>query len=321
MHNKSLKNKILFGAVREDPQIEIELISRFSLNSLILIGSGGCTALSIKSRFPKIRLSIIEPNSAQVKLIKKKIKIIKSNTLKDIKSKFGVETNPSLIESGQFELLFKVFREFIYGFIISKTDFLNLIQSNPTKKWKPIFQNPLWKTAFDLYFSDTLLIALFGAGAVQHAPKNSYSRYFKKIIERGLTRFDAKTNYFLHHIFFGHYLKSKQNWPLYLQKPPKEIKLSFNECYANQYTNYDQFDLVSLSNIFDWTPRSQIKNIAKTLLKQMKPNTVLLYRQLNNTHNFKNCFKGFKWQTQLEKKLLDIDRSLFYSKICIGKKI
>lgn len=313
-------DKVQFGVVREDPQAELDLISKFSLNSVLLIGSGGCTALSIKAEFPDIHLSVIEPNPAQIKLIKKKIMLIKKNTLKNIIKTISIETSESLIESGHFESLFKMLREFIYEFVISKSNLLKLMQSNSSGKWKSIFQNPFWKIAFDLYFSDALLITMFGRDAVQYAPKNSYPSYFRNLIEKGLTRPDARTNYFLHHIFFGHYLKGKKNWPPYLQKLPSRFDMDFHECYANQYADYNQFNFVSLSNIFDWSPRQQIKQIAKKISKQMRPGSVLIYRHLNNPNSFKSYFKGFKWQVKLEKQFLDSDRSLFYSKICVGRK-
>ena len=61
-------NKIQFGVVREDPQLELELIARFGLDSGVIIGSGGCTAMSLKTQMPDFQLSIIEPNPAQIKV-------------------------------------------------------------------------------------------------------------------------------------------------------------------------------------------------------------------------------------------------------------
>ena len=37
-------NKLQFSVTREDPTIELNLISHFSLKNALLIGSGGCTA-------------------------------------------------------------------------------------------------------------------------------------------------------------------------------------------------------------------------------------------------------------------------------------
>jgi hypothetical protein len=84
----SLKhNSIQFSVVREDAEAEIELISKYRIESPILVASGGCTAFNISSAFPGICLTLIEPNSSQIELIKK----IRCQTYKiePYKSNFG----------------------------------------------------------------------------------------------------------------------------------------------------------------------------------------------------------------------------------------
>lgn len=73
------KNPIQFSVVREDPIVEISLIRQFKIIKPILIGSGGCTAFALASEFQKMPIALIEPNPAQVKLIKDKIKILETS--------------------------------------------------------------------------------------------------------------------------------------------------------------------------------------------------------------------------------------------------
>ena len=101
-----------------------------------------------------------------------------------------------LIESGNFESLFKLFRQFIYEFVISRANLVKLIKNNSARKWKTLFQHPYWKTSFDIYFSNSLLISMFGPQAIQNAPKNSYPAYFKNVIEKGILKYKIETNYF-----------------------------------------------------------------------------------------------------------------------------
>ena len=63
--------------------------------------------------------------------------------------------------------------------------------------WNEVFRHRYWPVAFELFFSDQLLNAMFGAAATQHAPPGSYSAYFRGAIEAGLCRPDAAQNYFL----------------------------------------------------------------------------------------------------------------------------
>ena len=46
-----------------------------------------------------------------------------------------------------------------------------------------LFEHKYWKVAFDLFFHHSFLEAMFGPEAVQHAPKDSYPEYFRKVIE------------------------------------------------------------------------------------------------------------------------------------------
>lgn len=316
-----VNNKIQFGVVREDPQIEIDLIAKYALKSAVLIGSGGCTAFSIKANYPKMKLSLIEPNPAQIQLIEEKIRILKKNSPEESRKSIGTDKQHPLIESGNFESLFKMFREFIYEFVASKKELDSLVRQGSTRKWKTLFKNPYWKTAFDLYFSDSLLVSMFGPDAIQYAPQNSYPKYFRTHIEKGISRSDAATNYFLYHIFFGHYFPESKYLPLYLQKKLVNTRMTFHSCFADEFNDYQGFELVSLSNIFDWSDLHKVREVAHKVSRQMTKDSILIYRQINNSSNFKKEFEGFKWQPKLEKYFLKKDRSLFYSKICIGKKM
>lgn len=313
-------NKIQFGVVREDPQVELDLIAKYDLKSAVLIGSGGCTAFSLQAQNPKLKISLIEPNPAQTNLIEEKIKVLNKKNLVDSRKIIGTSKTRPLIESGNFESLFKMFREFIFEFIVCEKDLIKLFKSGSAIAWSAIFKNPYWATAFDLYFSDSMLVSIFGRDAIQYAAKGSYPNYFKNIIEKGVTRSDARNNYFLHHIFFGHYFSELSSLPLYLQKHQIQIDLNLEQCLAHEFKDYKAFELVSLSNILDWSNGTLVRKVAKTVSGSMKKGSVLIYRQLNNSRDFRAHFHGFRWQPKLARSAQIKDRSLFYSKICIGIK-
>lgn len=313
-------NKLQFATVREDPQLELDLIQKFNLRSAVLIGSGGCTALSIKAYSPNFRLDLIEPNPAQVRSIQEKIKILSEMKQEDARKIIGANINSPLIEAGNFESLFKMLRTFIYEFVLSEKEFQTLLEAGDPEQWEECFQHPYWKTAFELYFSDSILVTMFGPAAIQYAPKNSYPQYFRELLERGLKREAAEDNYFLHHIFFGHYFEREESLPFYLQWEIENMEMSFHPCFAQEFTGYGNFDLVGLSNILDWSAPEDVLRIAQLVSDSMRKGAVLFYRQLNNSSDFKQYFKGFVWREELENKFLQKDRSLFYSKICIGIK-
>ena len=86
-------NPIQFAVVREDPQIEMDLVENFGLSRATLIGSGGCTAFCLKAMNPDLEISLIEPNAAQIGLIKEKIRALK--TRENLGEKFGIGEFPT----------------------------------------------------------------------------------------------------------------------------------------------------------------------------------------------------------------------------------
>lgn len=315
-------NSIQFAVVREDAQIEMDLINEFQLSRAILIGSGGCTAFCLKALNPDLVITLVEPNPAQIELIKEKISLFENYGKDVLLEKFGVgnSNSDSLIECGNFESLFRQFRLFILEFITSEIEMENAFQSDSPQFWTEVFANPYWQVAFELFFSDSILTAMFTKSAIQHAPKNSYPAYFQKTLEKGLLRKNAAQNYFLHHIFLGRYLNDENALPYYLVNLPCNFEFEFFEGFAQDYRGFRGKQLIHFSNIFDWSDENVVRKIVNSAAANLEKGSVVVFRQLNNNKNYREIFgSDFRWlPTEM---ILENDRSLFYSKIEIGEKI
>lgn len=306
------KNPLQFAVVREDPQIEMDLVERFGFKRATLIGSGGCTAFCLKSLNPNLKITLIEPNAAQITLIDEKISTLKNSEIE----KFSVGKN-SFIERGNFESLFRQFRQFIYEFIAEKAEIKKAFENNSQEFWRKVFAHNYWKTTFELFFSDAILTAMFTAAAIQHAPRNSYPNYFRKVLEKGLLRGDAPQNYFLHHIFLGSYLPA--HLPVYLTNLPTNYEFEFFNGFAQDFRGFQGRQLVHFSNIFDWCDSLVVEKIINSV-QNLEKESVIVFRQLNNDKNYRPLFgENFRWRET--EKIVEKDRSLFYSKIEIGEKI
>ena len=316
------KNPVQFAVVREDPQIEMEIAGNFNLNRAVLIGSGGCTAFCLKAQNPQIQIALIEPNPHQINLVKEKISILKTGDKNFIYKRFGVGNSQpdNLIECGNFESLFRQLRLFIVEFIIPENEIRKAFQNNSGQIWKEVFLHPYWKVAFELFFSDSILTAMFTEAAIQHAPKNSYPLYFQNVLEKGLLRDDAAQNYFLHHIFLGSYFEDKNSLPFYLNNFPTNFDFDYFQGFAQDYKYFPGKQLIHFSNIFDWCDEATVKKIAENAAFKLKKGSVVVYRQLNNKKDFRPFFgENFRWPET--KKVVEKDRSLFYENIEIGEKI
>ncbi len=313
-------NSVQFAVTREDPLVAIELVKQFSVKRLLMIASGGCCAFSLKSVFPELDIHLLDANVQQIQLVKSKIAVLKEQSNHSERFNINNDDPKGLNVCGNFESLFRGFRLFLYEFVTEHKevqDFFNgdIAQDNYLAKLR---LNPYWTVAFDMFFSDVLLNTMFGPEVTQHAEKNSYPIYFRKAFETGITREDYMNNYFLHHVFLGYYLERHEALPQYLQSPPSNTNFKFINNTLEQVDSFAGYDLIDLSNIFDWMADEAIDTICKKISQQSKIGTIVIFRQLNNQREwFKKFTHGFEYDKPLSNKLHTFSRDLFYNKLCI----
>ena len=316
-------NHVQFAVVREDPKIEAELVCLHQVSEVLLIASGGCTALTLQALFPDLRLTLLDLNPAQLELIKKKRQALTDTNIRPHAFNIGTSDSRGLNQCGNFESLFRGLREFIFDLVVDKEQVRALFEERGGLKraTELLFSNRYWPVAFDLFFSDSLLNTMFGPNATQHAKPGSYPKYFQKLFEKGLMSDQAFDNYFLHHVFLGYYLDRPTSLPHYLTVSPPDYHFQMVEGTLDQVSDLGCFDLISLSNIMDWMSPADITTLLVKLQNQMKSGAIVLYRQLNNPIDLETEFgDSFQFDPALGNRLLEAERSLFYSSIHVGKK-
>lgn len=313
-------NSVQFAVTREDPLVAIELVKQFSIKRLLMIASGGCCAFSLKSVFPELNIHLLDANAQQIYLVKSKITALKQQS--NLSERFNINNDDpkGLNACGNFESLFRGFRLFLHEFVTEHKeiqDFFNgrIAQHNYLSKLR---LNTYWTVAFDMFFSDVLLNTMFGPEVTQHAEKNSYSAYFRKIFETAIIREDYMSNYFLHHVLLGCYLERYEALPQYLQSSPSNTNFKFIHNKLEQVNSFVGYDLIDLSNIFDWMADEIIDTICKKISQQSKIGTIVIFRQLNNQRELFGKFThGFEYDRKLSNKLYALSRDLFYNKLSI----
>lgn len=319
-----LNSKVKFAVVREDPMTEISVIEGIpECERILLVASGGCSALTIQTMFPKLDICLFDLNSAQIDLVERKLWHLKNIENKSaFKKIFNIEDDgrDGLNACGQFESLFHCFTHFLEQFVVSRNELEQGLRGASQAFIAKIIENPYWPISFELVFHENLLTTMFGPAAVQHAPKGSYATYFQHVIESGLKRLSSGSNYFLHHFFLGKYWE--KDIPIYLQKTfPKDAVFTSFLLPLYQIPDLETYDLISLSNILDWCDQQQINEISNALNARCKPGASILYRQLNNQKDLHPFFHKFKFDKTTSEQLLNKDRSLFYNRIWVGKKL
>ncbi|MBI3557450.1 MAG: DUF3419 family protein [Deltaproteobacteria bacterium] len=320
-------NPIQFAVVREDPAIEFDLVATRNCQRVLVIGSGGCTALSLQAKFPHLEITLVDPNPAQIALTREKMKALQDTkgAERDKLFNIGDDDHGGLNARGNFESLFRLLRDFIGEFILGHRELAEMFTTEEALSAGSLrlFGHHYWPVAFQLFFSDTMLLSMFGPAAIQHAQPGSYPRYFQQVLEQGLQAPQALKNYFLHHIFLGHYRNAPGCLPYYLANPVPDFRFNFRTTTASAIDNYGDYDLVGLSNVMDWMPESAIADLAALLARDMRPGALLVYRQLNHSKTFENVFgPRFKFDaTARPEQMLAKDRSLFYSRLNVATKV
>lgn len=316
-------NTLQFAVVREDPRVELvlvdELLKQHTPLEVLSIASGGCTGMTLSALRRQVKVTLVDANPRQLEHVAQRLSAwarYAPNTVERFQA-FGVgEDSPqSLSGGGNFESLFRAWRNFVHEFVCAPQD----IEAVIAKALSPsvLTASKYWPVAFALFFSDSLLEAMFGPDATQHAPRGSYAGYFQRVVERGLAANDVSENWFLHHVLLGYYLP--QALPLFLRETPGAAPTLLHSTLG-QFPSYEPFRLISLSNVFDWTDAAGIEAVAQKLNRECQPGARLLIRQLNNTQNLEAAFHAFELDETSGRALLAQDRSLFYERILVATK-
>lgn len=319
----SMDNPIQFAVVREDPLIEKELVDLYKSKHALLVGGGGCTAYTLATIFPELKLTLVDPNPAQLQLIERKAQALQRLGMDPAIVNIGSENPQGLNACGNFETLFRCMRDLWRALILRGEELEHMFDSEKRlmAATETLTTHRYWPVSFDLFFSDEMLTTMFGPAAVQHAPKGSYPNYFRGMIEKGLRSPGALENPFLHHAMLGHYLETKREaWPLYLQRPPRDFQAEMINSAIQDIPSFAPYDLVNLSNILDWSATDDVKKLAARLDAELPTGAVVMWRQLNNHLPFEKNFSKLTFDAALSADLLERSRSLFHTAIKVGIK-
>lgn len=312
-------SRIKFAVVREDPDVEHAIVRRVRAERVLVVASGGCTALTLAHREPAVRVTAFDLADGQLAHLEAKRAAVARGDLRALS--VGDDAPGALNQRGEFESLFRTLRRFVEEFVAPPEAMARYFdpatgaadREELVTGW---LASRYWPVAFSLCFHDALLHAMFGPAATQHAEPGSYPAYFRRAFERGLRREDGPRNPFLSHVLLGAYLP--EHAPDYVRAgalPAPE--LVHGELGA--VPDLARFDVVSLSNVFDWSDDALAARWADRLARELRPGAAVVVRQLNNRRDVRRFFgNAFAFDDALGGELLARDRSLFYERIEVG---
>ena len=309
---KNIFESVLFGVSREDHKIEASLIEKNNYKNLLTVCSGGCVPLSLKAIFPDLNVVAYDINPNQIDHCKKKTNAVLRKDFPSLNiNQYGDQL---LNQSGKFEEMFQSLRKsFIKNVTEDKTIkffFSTATSDKERKKTSTTWNNHKnIKIPFQDTFSDVKIEKVFGNHATKQGQPGSYVPYFQKKIMRALLKEESPDNPFLQHIFLGYY-KSEKAFPYMTLKTSPVIH--FFEGNICDVPNLQDFEMISLSNLFDWSDESFVRQCVKGF-SNIRPGSSVLLRQLNNHKDWSPFFvDGFTEDKAFDKHWQKKDRSFFY---------
>tara|TARA_Y100000741_G_scaffold13769_1_gene10865 strand:- start:317 stop:1273 length:957 start_codon:yes stop_codon:yes gene_type:complete len=311
----SIFNSVLFAVNREDHYVEYDVINRLDPNRMLMIGSGGCIALSIKTTYPDLDLNVIDVNPHQLTHINKKSKAVQCSDLKELN--VHTKDDSCLNQAGKFETMFQKLRDSFIELVSNKKEVLSFFDSDMSDISRSIILEK-WtnhnniSTPFQNVFNDKNINKVFSDEATKHGSPGSYISYMKNKILTGLNKKDSHLNPFLQHIFLGYY-QSDNAFPY--MKSKNKLDIPMTEGSILNLDNIYSYDVVSLSNIFDWSSDTVVKTHAR-YLSQMKKGSAIIIRQINNHKNWIEIFNDYFIEDKnFDSYWQEHDRSMFYDHI------
>lgn len=311
-----------FAVVREDPAVELDALqgarpgsdARSGPPRVLLVGSAGCTALALHNARPDARFTLVDPNPAQHAHVEAKLRALVDRAPLGIFN-VGSDDPAALSECGNFESLFRQLRSFLREFVVPARTVEAAVCGGETAR-VALVGSAWWPVAFDLFFSDSLLVAMFGPAAIQHAAPGSYPRYFQRVFEglladAGTVNCEASAS-FLRHLLCGSY--EVDALPAFLRSPlPSTPRFEHVLGGINAIPDFGLFDVVHLSNVLDWTDRDEATGLAARISEELRPGARVTLRQLNNEVPVEEAFPMIAFGPA-------VDASGFYNRVLIGAK-
>ena len=302
----------LFAVNREDHLVESQVIEQLKPARILTIGSGGCVALTLKTIYPELHLSVFDINPHQLSHINNKIKALRNSDY-DALNIFK-KNDTCLNQSGKFDEMFQELRDSFINNISSENEISKFFDVNISLDKRRNIQNN-WQNNKNIYkpfedvFNDISIAKIFGDKATKHGKPGSYVNYMKKKILEGISRKDSHLNPFLQHIFLGYY-QSEFVFPYLSSSGNQDLELIEGDIFTVK--KISSYDIVSLSNIFDWSETEYVKEHVE-YLSQLNKGCAIILRQLNNHKDWIKIFsKYFVEDDSFDLHWQIHDRSLFY---------
>lgn len=345
---------LAFSQVREDPRLDIAVVRALPARPRIaMIASGGDTALMLAREDPA-HLLLVDMNPAQLALTRFKWHLAGHGSRRRALELLGHLPHPERAaalavelaaaelpaevfgppafvaeagpdHAGRYEVLFAKLRAELAA--VSTELMAWLLEENADTAARQIAPGTPLGDALDTALAQVMalanLVQLFGEEATRN-PRQPFDRHFARRIRAACTGEAPARNPFLWQMLAGRFpAGTAYDW--YQEEgPPGPLPEMIHGRMLEVLRSLPagDFDLVHLSNIFDWLSPAEAAACLEAAQRVLRPGGRVILRQLNSSLDVPALALegGIAWDLPLGARLQAADRSFFYPAIHVGSR-
>ena len=236
----AVSGRLFFAQVREDSRLDVEAIAPRRREEVLVVGSAGCTALSLLAEQPA-RVWSVDLNRTQHHLVELKLAALRALPATDALAVLGGVPAPAAARRRQYELVRAglgdaarvwwdarkadveggvlasgVSERFIRAIVAvvgaavhPRSRQARLLACRSLHEQRALYHTEWnsrrWRALFHVLLNRAVFRRTYEPGFFAHVENPSFARHFHALVERGLTALPVADNYFLHHMLTGRF--------------------------------------------------------------------------------------------------------------------
>lgn len=254
----AVEDELHFAQVREDPELEIRALRPGPADRVVVVGSGGCTALALLAAGAG-SVDAVDVNPAQNHLLELKLAAVRALPRDEAVRFLGGwpataddrarwydavrrclnppaaaywDARPAAIrrgalEAGRTERYLRAAASLLRALVHPHRRVRRLLACRTVAEQRAFFarewNNRRWRALFALLGGRAALQRVYRPDFFRHAGDARFADHFRGRLEHTLTALPVGENYFLHQLLTGHYPVDRAGLPRYLAAAPAVV--------------------------------------------------------------------------------------------------
>jgi S-adenosylmethionine-diacylglycerol 3-amino-3-carboxypropyl transferase len=327
----AVDDRLYFAQVREDPRLEIEALAPGPDDSIVVVGSGGCTALSLLTAGVG-HVTAVDVNRAQNHLIELKVAALTVLSRAESLAFLGATPSPArarlaaygrlraglsrpalvywdthrlgvadgVLNAGVTERFIRTVVRMLRLAVHPRARIERMLASDTLNAQRSLFESEWntarWRAFFHLLLNRAVFRRAYDPAFFAHLERPSFADHFRWQAEHALTELSVRDNYFLHHMLTGQFpVDTAGGVPPYLSE----------EACVSVATSRERLTLVdgTITDHLRGLPDGSVTGFAiSNICEWIAPHDVdLLFAEIvrTATPNATLCFRNFVGWTEV----------------------